>query len=159
MVEFPVVFWPCLIGFLAEMVVIFHITAHHPSDLSKTGKINIRTATRTRIHKINATYLIKDCLHKPEQNVHECLSCLKWQICIVTLVSRVSALYRTFSQPFVCFLILLLSAGPAGHSRLSDGSEPKWLWQGNSHQIPWQLPQQPPLIPPRHTHKKITEWI
>lgn len=48
---------------------------------------------------------------------------------------------------------------PSGHSALSDRSELKWLWQGNSHQISWQLPQHTRLILPCRTHKEITEWI
>lgn len=47
MAGFPAVFWPCLIGFLAEKGVIFHITAHPLPDMSKMDKINIHTATKT----------------------------------------------------------------------------------------------------------------
>lgn len=39
------------------------------------------------------------------------------------------------------------------------GRKPKWLWQGNLRQIPWQLPPQPSLIKKCHTHKEITKWI
>lgn len=44
----PAVFWPCLIGSLAQRGVIFHITAHPLPDMSKMDKINIHTATKTQ---------------------------------------------------------------------------------------------------------------
>lgn len=48
MAGFPAVFWPCLIGSLAERGVIFHITAHPLPDMSKMDKINIHIATKAR---------------------------------------------------------------------------------------------------------------
>lgn len=73
-------------------------------------------------------------------------------------VSRISALQDILSAVPLPADTAPVS-GPSGRDGLSDGSEPKRLWQGNSLQIPWQLPHQPPLILPCHTHKKITEWI
>lgn len=47
MAGFPAVFWPCIIGCLAERGVIFHITAHPLPHMSKLDKIDIHTATKT----------------------------------------------------------------------------------------------------------------
>lgn len=124
MAGFPAAFWPHLIGSLAERVVIFHITAHPLSDMSKMGKINIHTATKTRLHKINATYLIKQYFHKPEQKMHEWLSVVKWQVCILAPVSGMSALQDILS-PIRLPADSALVSSPSGHSGLSDGSEPK----------------------------------
>lgn len=138
--------------------VIFHITAHPLPDTSKMDKINIHTATKNwapqnQCHLFDQRLLPKaraDCTRMSFQ-------------CDLAGLHPDSGMWNKrplgHPWPFLCLPIPLVS-GPSGHCGLSDGSEPKWLWHGNSHQIPWQLPQQPPLIlPPCHTRKEITEWI
>lgn len=145
--------WPCLIGSLAERGLIFHISAHPRLTCQRWTK-----SIDVQLHKINATYLIKDFFHRPKKCARMPFQCeLAGFVCRLLYV-KWNALYDILAAVPLPANTALVS-GPSGHDRLSDGSEQKWLWQGNSHQIPWQLPQQPPLILPCHTHKEITEWV
>lgn len=156
MAGFPAVFWPRVFGFLAErggchFSHYCSLAAWHVKDGKNQYRYSNKDSSSTKSMpfiwcKAASTSHIAERARMP-------LPCERGRF--TSRVLYVEQVACASSPPAHTAPV----SRPSGRCERSDGSELKPLWQGYSHQIPWQLPQQPPPILPCHMRKEITEWI